>query len=84
MIEWLALRRVHEGGVTKLGGGYLHYGQPLADYLGAALDELLRTEHLALGRPTPSRQQQVCVTHAGQVRYAELRAAGEMDVRDGD
>lgn len=70
--EWLALMRVHEGGVATLGGRFVHCGQPVAEYLAGALAELLRTEHLALGRPDPTGRQQVCVTHAGQARYAEL------------
>lgn len=81
--EWLALLRVHEGGVTTLGGRFLNHGQPVADYLAAALAELIRSELLALGRATPSGQQQVCVTHAGQVRYAELDSNGVREARRG-
>ncbi|MGH3906140.1 MAG: hypothetical protein ACRDTE_18450 [Pseudonocardiaceae bacterium] len=82
--EWLALLRVHEAGVTKLDGHYLNHGRPVAEYLAAALDELIRNELLALGRSTPSGQQQVCVTHAGQVRYAELNANGVREAHRGD
>ncbi|MGH3911703.1 MAG: hypothetical protein ACRDRM_12840 [Pseudonocardiaceae bacterium] len=76
MNEWLALLRVHEGGVTTLEGCFYNHGRSVADYLAATLDELIRTEYLALGRPTPSGQQQVCVTKAGQARYAELNSNG--------
>ncbi|MGH3798473.1 MAG: hypothetical protein ACRDSP_26820 [Pseudonocardiaceae bacterium] len=55
-------------------GEYLNHGQPVAGYLADALDELLRTEHLALGRTSPSGHQQVCVTQAGQSRYADASA----------
>ena len=81
--EWLALFRVHEGGVTRLDGDYLNHGRPVADYLAVVLDELIRTELLALGRSTPSGQQQVCVTHAGQVRYTELNANGIREAHGG-
>ncbi|MGH3905787.1 MAG: hypothetical protein ACRDTE_16620 [Pseudonocardiaceae bacterium] len=81
--EWLALMRVHEGGVAIRDGEYLNQGQPVADYLAAALDELIRTEHLALGRATPSGHQQVCVTRAGQARYAELNSNGVGSARHG-
>lgn len=81
--EWLALLRVHGGGVTTVGGLFFNHGQPVADYLAATFDELIRTEHLALARPTPSGQQQVCVTHAGQLRYAELTSTGVQEARHG-
>lgn len=81
--EWLALLRVHEGGVAIRDGEYLNHGQPVAGYLAAALDELLRTGHLALGRATPSGHQQVCVTRAGQARYAELQGNGVGSARHG-
>lgn len=81
--EWLALLRVHEGGVTALEGRLFNHGQPVADYLAAAFDELLRSEHLALGRPDPSGRQQVCVTRAGQVRYTELNRNGVREAGHG-
>ncbi|MGH8575108.1 MAG: hypothetical protein ACREX8_21440 [Gammaproteobacteria bacterium] len=84
MNEWLALMRAHQGGVTTLGGRYFNHGQPVAEYLATALEELIRTEHLALGRATPSGQQQVCVTRTGQARYAELNGTGVAVTRQGD
>ncbi|MGH3904871.1 MAG: hypothetical protein ACRDTE_11880 [Pseudonocardiaceae bacterium] len=83
MNEWLALLRVHEGGVTSLEGQFLNHGQPVAEYLAATFVELIQTEHLALGRPDPSGRQQVCVTRAGQARYLELNANGVREARDG-
>ena len=35
---WLALMRVHEGGVAIRDGEYLNHGQPVAHYLAATLD----------------------------------------------
>ncbi len=74
-VEWLALHRVHEGGLTSCNGGYLNHGRPVAGYLADALDVLVRTGHLALGPSSPTGQHQVCVTHTGQARYGELGMA---------
>lgn len=62
-----------QGGVTKLASGYLNYGRPVADYRADAFDGLIKTGLLALGQSDPIGQQQVCVTHIGQVRYAAIR-----------
>lgn len=70
--EWLALRRVHEGSVTLMCGIILKHGRPVADHLAGAVTELIRTGHLALGRPALDGQQRVCTTHTGQRRYDEL------------
>lgn len=80
---WLALLRVHQGGVTKLDGHCLNHGRPVANYVAGALDELIRNELLSLGRSTPSGQQQVCVTHAQQIRYATLNANRTGEVHRG-
>ncbi|MGH3941493.1 MAG: hypothetical protein ACRDTG_23265 [Pseudonocardiaceae bacterium] len=74
--EWLALLRVHEGGVTRLAGHYLNCGWPVAGYLADVLDELIDTGFLALAQPNPIGQQQVCVTYSGQARYAVLSEHG--------
>ena len=52
--EWLALKRVHEGGITIRDGVFVNRAQLVAEYLAVALAELIRTEHLALGRPDPT------------------------------
>lgn len=82
--EWLALLRVHEGGVTRLDGHYLNHGRPVAGYLAEAIEELIRAELLALARPDPVGVQRVCVTRAGQVRYAELNSNGVREAHSGD
>ena len=79
--EWLALMRAHEGGVTNVNGHYLNHGRPVAGYLADAFGELIRAELLALARPDPIGAQQVCVTHAGQIRYAELNSNGVQKAR---
>lgn len=82
--EWLALLRVRKGGVTRLDGHYLNRGRAVAGYVADALDELIRTELLALARPDPIGAQQVCVTRAGQIRYAELNSNGVREAHSGD
>ncbi|MGH3937214.1 MAG: hypothetical protein ACRDTG_01050 [Pseudonocardiaceae bacterium] len=62
--------------MTTLRGWFFNHGQPVDDYLAMALVELVRTGHLALGSAILSGQQQVCVTHVGQVRYTELNSSG--------
>lgn len=74
-VEWLALHRAHEGGLTTLNGDYLNHGRPVVEYVAATLDALIRADHLVLGPPSPSGQRRVCVTHTGQARYAELGMA---------
>ena len=71
--EWMALRRVHDGGVTTRDGTYLQHGRPIVGEVAATLDRLIRAECLALGRPDPDGQRTVCVTVTGQTRYAQLR-----------
>lgn len=57
--EWLALRRVHEGAVAAVEGRFFNHGRPVADYLAAALDELIRSEYLALSPADPAGMQPV-------------------------
>ncbi|MGH3915383.1 MAG: hypothetical protein ACRDTC_18540 [Pseudonocardiaceae bacterium] len=80
LFVWLALRWVAYRRLTMLGGRYFDHGRPVDDHLAAALAELIGTGHLALRAAIPSGQQQVCVTHARQLRYIELNSNG---VREG-
>lgn len=75
--EWLALHRVHEGGVTTLGGEYFNAGRPVSGELADTFGVLIGSGLLALGQPDPIGRQQVCVTHIGQARYSELSAWGD-------
>jgi hypothetical protein len=47
--EWLALLRVHEGGVTRQGSCYLNYGRPVIKHVADALNELVDARILVLG-----------------------------------
>lgn len=81
--EWLALMRAHEGGITKLGDIYLKHGERVACHLTAAITQLVVSRHLALSTPDATGMQRVCVTHAGQRRFAQLNghSAGRRDER---
>lgn len=70
--EWLALLRVHEGGVTRQGGYYLNYGRPIIKYVADALDELVDARILVLGPANEYGQQKVLATAQAQARYAAL------------
>lgn len=43
LYERIALRRVHDGGVTKVAGAYLDRGRRTPDYLGDVFDRLVWT-----------------------------------------
>lgn len=70
--EWLALHQVREGGVTKLVGHYFAEERPVAGYVAKVVDGLISAGFLALGQPSPTGQQQVCLTCTGQARYVVL------------
>lgn len=71
-MEWLALHRVHEGGVARLGGIYFNHGRPVSGALAAEFGRLIDSGLLALARPDLRGREQVCVTHTGQIRYTSL------------
>lgn len=81
LMAWLALRRVHEGGVTLLEDSYYHHGHALPHYLNAPLTELLNAEQLVLAEADPhtAGMQQVRFTQEGQDLYAVL--CGKRGVR---
>lgn len=74
LTEWLALHRTQEGVMTRLDGDYFKAGRPVADFLVDPFECLIRNGLLALGRPDPRGWQRVCMTHSGQVRYAQLHS----------
>ncbi|MGQ0777688.1 MAG: hypothetical protein ACT4NY_25315 [Pseudonocardiales bacterium] len=75
LLEWIALRRVHEGGVALHGSQYLHWGQKVPCYLPEVFDRLVEmglTELLDPGCSSGLRC--VAPTSRGQDRYQELTA----------
>lgn len=71
--EWPAFDRVYGGGVVALGGRYFDGARPVGGEVATALDGLIQAGCLALGRPRPDGRATVCVTVAGQRRYAQLQ-----------
>lgn len=72
LYAWMALRRVHRGGVTKTGNLYLDRDRRIPCFLPDVLDELTAAELLTLTEADPAGQQRVSATTAGQARYAAL------------
>jgi hypothetical protein len=82
LLAWVALSRVNDGGVTRLGDDYLDHGSPTPDYLAGAFAELFDTGSLAVADPDLGAPRRVTITAAGYLRYAQLRgtAAGSGSV----
>lgn len=73
--EWLALHRVHEGGVAKVAGIYLDHGYPVPSHLIGLFDRLTWAGLLMVAEGDPVWDlRQLSLTDAGQVRYAALCA----------
>lgn len=83
LYERIALRRVHDGGVTKVAGVYLDHGRPTPDYLTEVFDRLIWTGWAIVADGNPLWQlRRLSLTDAGQTRYAELseQPPGELTV----
>ena len=76
VIVWIALRRVHDGGVARVGSWWLDGGRQVPDYVPAVLDELVTAGLVALADPDPVAEVSLRagLTDAGQTRYGELLA----------
>ncbi|MGH3939138.1 MAG: hypothetical protein ACRDTG_10990 [Pseudonocardiaceae bacterium] len=75
LLDWIALRRVSEGGVTMLGAHYLDHGQRVPCYLPEAVRRLADAELTELLDPNhPGGAQRVVITSRGRTRYQELNA----------
>ena len=73
MYEWIALRRVSIGGVTKVGHRWLESGHRIPGYVAGALSGLLAGGLVMLLDPDPSAgMTRAALTHAGTDRYARL------------
>ncbi|MGH3815559.1 MAG: hypothetical protein ACRDUV_24430 [Pseudonocardiaceae bacterium] len=76
VIGWVALRRVHGGGVARVGSWWVDGGRQVPDYLPAVLDELVTAGLVALEASDPVAEAplRASLTKAGQARYGELLA----------
>jgi len=73
LLDWIALRRVHEGGVAILDSGYVHWGLKVPCYLPEVFDRLADTELTSLlDVDFPAGPRQVVLTPRGLDRYQEL------------
>lgn len=74
LLSWIVLRRVHGGGVVKLGDRWLDHGRPTPCHLADTFDALTAAGLLVLADPDPVAigQRRATTTGAGRTRYAAL------------
>ncbi|MFN2497000.1 MAG: hypothetical protein ABR608_14005 [Pseudonocardiaceae bacterium] len=81
LIEWIALRRVSEGGVAtpEQGRWWLQNGLAVAGWLHDPLNDLVATQHVTLTPPDPDccGMRRATLTAAGWTRFAELTDLAE-------
>ena len=72
--HWIALRRVLDGGVTKLDGCWRDHGHVVPGYVTDALDELLMDGLVTLSNsdPTADGMALAALTNAGIVCFEQL------------
>ena len=72
--EWVALRRVSIGGVTKVDHRWLESGHQIPGYLARALARLLASRLVMLPdpHPDPAVGARVALTNDGNDRYERL------------
>ncbi|HET9254947.1 MAG TPA: hypothetical protein VFO16_07060, partial [Pseudonocardiaceae bacterium] len=95
LYHWIALRRVFDGEVVKLGRCWRDHGHRVPGYVTEALDELLTGGLVTLTDPGPMAEGSAlaALTSSGTVRFEQLcqRAGipsggelGEMFVEDAE
>jgi hypothetical protein len=74
LYHWIALRRVHDGEVTQLGGCWRDRGHLVPRYVTDALDELLTGGLVRLADSDPMAEGMVraALTNAGTARFEQL------------
>lgn len=73
LYEQIALRRIHDGGITKSAGAYLDKGRPTPGYLTDVFDRLTWSGWAAVADGHPVWDlRRLSLTDAGQARYAQL------------
>lgn len=73
LYEWIALRRVRDGGMAKSAGAYLDHGRPTPTYLTGVFDRLIWTGlvTVAVGDPIWDLRR-LDLTDTGTARYTAL------------
>ncbi len=75
LLDWIALRRVHEGGVTVLDFGYVRWGRKVPCYLPEIFDRLSDAELISsLDVDFSTESRRVVLMPRGLDRYQELTA----------
>jgi hypothetical protein len=72
LYDWMALRRVSEGGVTRMGDRWLDSGHRVPGYVANALTELLQRTLVTLADPDPGGMRRSALTDSGAARYERL------------
>ena len=73
LYEWLALRRIHNGGMAKSAGAYLDHGRPTPGHLAGVFDRLIWTGLVTLAQGDPIWElRRLTLTDTGATRYTAL------------
>jgi hypothetical protein len=74
LYHWIALRRVFDGEVTRLGDCWRDHGHPVPGYVTDSLDELLRGGLVMLADPdsTAENVAPAALTNTGIARFEQL------------
>jgi hypothetical protein len=72
LYDWIALRRVNDGGVAKMGDRWFDGGRPVPGYVADALTALRDKRLLVLAEVDVWCMQRAALTDAGTVRYKRL------------
>lgn len=72
LLDWIALRRVSDGGVTNLGGCWLDGGRRVPGYVTETLGELLAAGLIVLADQQPGGMRRSTLTDCGAARYQRL------------
>ena len=74
LYDWIALRRVNDGGVARVDEWWLDWGRRVPGYVTDALAELYRRELVVLGDPDLAAgcMARAALTDSGSARYVAL------------
>lgn len=76
LLDWIGLRRVHEGGVALRGSGYVEWGRKVPCYLPEVFGRLAEAELTDLLDVDCAGLRRVVLTPCGGDRYQELTVRG--------
>ncbi|MGH3942679.1 MAG: hypothetical protein ACRDTG_29465 [Pseudonocardiaceae bacterium] len=85
LLDWIALRRVGEGGVTMLGAHYFDHGRRVPCFVPDAFRRLADGELIDLLDPDyPGGLRRVVITPGGRARYQKLCGGSPLTMREGE